>query len=249
MKHPPTCALVVGASSGIGAALVKELAGRGWNVAALARRRDLLEEVCREARRLGPGDARAYEHDVRNHEEVPPLFERVVEDLGGLGMVVYAAGVMPRIGPETYDFEADRLTLQVNLLGCVAWLDAAAPHLARQGAGHIVGISSVAGDRGRHGYPAYNTSKAAMDAFLESLRNRLHRKGVRVTTIKPGFIDTAMTRGIEGLFWLKSAEAAAEDIADAAEKGRHTRYVPRRWRLVGLVIRNIPSFIFRHLDI
>jgi len=245
----PRKAIVVGASSGIGAAVVKELARRGWRVAALARREDLLRQVCDATSSDGRPAPAPYPHDVTRSEEVPGLFDRIVADLGGLDMVVYAAGVMPRIDDETYEFEKDRLVIEVNTLGCMAWLNCAARLFRAQGHGHVVGISSVAGDRGRRGYPAYNTSKAAMDTFLEALRNRLHRHGVRVTTIKPGFVDTAMTDDMEGLFWVIGPEAAARAIVGAAEKGRHTRYVPRRWALVGLVIRNIPSFIFRRMNI
>lgn len=242
----PNTALVVGASSGIGAACVRELAARGWRVAAVARRADEIEKLRREA---GEDRVRAYPHDVRRPEEVPGLFARIVADLGGLGMVIYAAGAMPRIDPETWDTEKDRLVIDVNLTGAVAWLNEAAPLFRKQGAGRIAGISSISGDRGRRGYPAYCASKAGLDAFLESLRNRLSRSGVSVTTIKPGFVDTAMTRGLKGLFWLASPETAARQIVDAVLAGKHTRYVLRRWALVAWVVRNIPSFIFRRMDI
>ncbi len=240
----PRTAIVVGASSGIGAACVRELARRGYRIAALARRESELLEVCR----LAEG-ARPYIHDVTRQDEVPALFKRIVADLGGLGLIVYAAGAMPRITPETWDFEKDRLVIDTNVLGCIAWMNAAAPHLAAQGSGRIVGISSIAGDRGRRGYPAYGASKAAMDSFLESVRNRVARHGVTVTTIKPGFIDTAMTQGMKGLFWLASPETAARMIVDAAERGVRVCYVLRRWALVAFVIKRIPSFIFRRMDI
>jgi len=115
--------------------------------------------------------------------------------------------------------------------------------------GTIVGISSIAADRGRRGNPAYGASKAALDHFLEALRNRLSRYGVNVVTIKPGFVDTALTRGMPGLFWLISPDQAAAQILAAARRGSITAYVPWRWRLVGLVIRSIPSFLFRRMKI
>ena len=116
--------------------------------------------------------------------------------------------------------------------------------------GCIVGISSIAGDRGRRGAPAYGASKAGFTTFLESLRNRLSRAGVNVVTIRPGFVDTAMTRGMEGLFWLISADRAAEIILGHARAGgSRDRHVPARWGLVSLVIRCIPSWLFRRLSI
>lgn len=233
--------LVVGASSGIGAACVRECAARGYTVAAIARRADLLAT-------LGDG-VRTYEHDVTDFDAVPGLFETIAADLGGLDMIIYAAGVMPENDIDTYDFANDRQVIDVNLLGCVAWLNQAAPWFRKQGSGAIVGISSIAGDRGRVGYPVYNTSKAAMNTYLEALRNRLTRHGVTVTTIKPGYVATAMTEGMEGLFWVAKPEQAAKAIISAGERGKHTRYVLRRWWLVGMVIRCMPSFIFRRLDI
>ena len=85
--------------------------------------------------------------------------------------------------------------------------------------------------------------------YLEALRNRLGVFGVHVCTIRPGFIDTEMTRGMDGLFWLISAEEAAASILKAARSKANVRYVPFRWALVGLVLRNIPSFVFRRLEL
>ena len=89
---------------------------------------------------------------------------------------------MPRVGPEEYDTEADAETIAANFTGAVAWLNEAAPRFAKAGAGTIVGISSVAGDRGRRGNPVYGATKAALNAYLESLRNRIEYKGAFVVT-------------------------------------------------------------------
>jgi NAD(P)-dependent dehydrogenase (short-subunit alcohol dehydrogenase family) len=242
-------ALVVGASSGIGAALAKRLAAGGCQVALVARREAELARVCEEINAGGDVRARAYPHDVRCVAEVPALFQQIAADLGGLDLVIYAAGVQPRVAADEYDTEKDRLIVEVNVIGAMAWLNEAARRFERAGAGTIVGISSIAADRGRRGNPAYGASKAALDHFLEALRNRLTQRGVTVVTIKPGFVDTDLTRGMPGLFWLISPDEAAERILAAARRGPATVYVPRRWRLVGLIIRSIPSFLFRKLKI
>jgi len=156
---------------------------------------------------------------------------------------------MATVGEEEYDTAKDRKMIEVNLLGAMAWLNPAAERFARLERGTIVGIGSVAGDRGRAGNPGYCTSKAAFHAYLEALRNRVAQLGVRVVTIKPGFVDTAMTRGKEGLFWLISADQAAEIILAKARRGVVVAYVPARWRLVMTIIRSIPSFIFSRLGI
>jgi NAD(P)-dependent dehydrogenase (short-subunit alcohol dehydrogenase family) len=245
-------ALVVGASSGIGAALVRELARAGYQVAALARRRDRLDELARECAPLvehSGGAVHVHAHDVHDVDAVPGLFEEIARELGGLYLVIYAAGVMPEVGREEYDTAKDVEMIAVNVSGCVAWCNAAAVFMRSQREGTIVGISSVAGDRGRKGAPVYGTTKAAMNAYLESLRNRLAEWGVHVCTIKPGFIDTDMTRGKPGLFWLISADQCARRVLSAARSRANVRYVPRRWWLVGTVIKSIPSCVFRHLNV
>ncbi len=236
-------ALVIGASSGIGAALVKDLAGRGFEVIGVARRDRELRAVTDEV------GAIAYAHDAARHPEVAGVFDRIVAERGPLDLVVYAAAVMPEVGPATFDTTIDAHIIEVNLLGAMAWLNAAANHFLPRGRGHIVGISSIAGDRGRRGNPAYHTSKAALNTYLESLRNRLSVRGIRVTTIKPGYVDTPMLKNVKKRFWVCPPSVAAKSIVDAALAGVNERYVYRRWALVGLVIRSIPSFLFRRMDI
>lgn len=244
------CALVIGGSSGIGAEIVVELARRGYRVAATARRADELDAVKKRANAAAGGDvAFVYPHDVTRYDDIPALFARIVADLGGLDTVVYAAAVMPKVAKDEYEFQKDRQIVEVGLLGALAWLDQVAVKFAKQRSGTICGISSIAGDRGRRAYPAYHATKAALDTFLESLRNRLAPMNVAVVTIKPGFVDTAMTKGLPGLFWLISAETAAKTIVKHVERRAHTKYVPARWALVALVIKTIPSFIFKKLDI
>lgn len=246
-------ALVVGASSGIGAALVRRLASEGYRVAALARRGEELEQLAQgcapDCERAG-GAVFGHTHDVTDADAVPALFERVARELGGLDLFVYAAGIMPPCDPDEYDTEQDLGQVAVNLGGCIAWCNEAARLFRSQREGVLVGISSVAGDRGRRGNPVYAATKAAMATYLEALRNRLSGLGIHVLTVKPGYVDTAMTEGTDGLFWLISADEAARTIlASARNRLWNTRYVPLRWGLVGAVIRAIPSFVFRRLEI
>lgn len=245
-------AIVVGASSGIGAALVRRLSAEGYRVAALARREDKLSELaaaCRVDCEKSGGETFVYAHDVRCTGDVPELFERVVRELGGLDLIVYAAAIMPQIGKDEYDTEKDLAQLEVNLGGCITWCNEAARLFRTQRHGTVIGISSIAGDRGRKGNPVYCTTKAAMNTYLEALRNRLSEVGAHVCTIKPGFVDTAMTEGMENPLWLISAEEAAKRILAAGRARANTRYVPRRWWLAGTVIKCIPSFVFKKLSI
>jgi short-subunit dehydrogenase len=243
-------ALIVGASSGIGEALGRRLASEGAKVALVARRENDLRRIMEEINSAaGEERAIAVAHDVRAVDDVPGLVQEIARRLGGLDLAIYAAGSMPAVAVDEFNTSKDREMIEVNLVGAVAWLNPIAERMMRLGRGTIVGIGSVAGDRGRAPNPVYCTSKAGFHAFLEALRNRLAKLGVRVVTIKPGFVDTAMTRGKEGLFWLISADRAAEIILDKARRGVVTAYVPARWRLVMSVIRSMPSFIFSKLGI
>ena len=245
MKAKLSKVVVVGASSGMGEAMARQLAQAGADVAIVARRQSELERLASER----PGKLRPYVHDVSNVDEVPALFERIEKDLGGIDGLIYAAGVMPKIDESEYAFEKDRAMVTVNLLGAMAWMNQAAARFEAARAGTILGISSIAGERGRRGNPAYCTTKAALTTYLESLRNRCSRYGVNVVTIKPGFVDTAMTRGMKGLFWLISAEKAAKTSLKLARTGKSgAAFVPSRWALVAFIVRNLPSFIFRKLN-
>lgn len=243
-------ALIIGASSGIGEAVARRLAADGTRVALVARRRDRLESIVGEINAAAGEQLACFrEHDVAHTDEAPGLFQEIARELGGLDLVVYAAGVMHPVAFDEYDASKSLEMLAVNLGGAMAWLDPAAERFNRLGRGTMVGIGSVAGDRGRSGNPAYGTAKAGFHTYLEAIRNRVARNGVRVVTIKPGFVDTAMTRGLDGLFWLISADRAAEIILNHARRGTTCAYVPSRWRLVMTIIRCIPSFVFRRLKV
>ncbi len=254
MSYPWKHALVVGASSGMGAEIARQLAANGCRVALVARREAELAGLAGELNAgaspsSGADLALPYVHDVTCGEEVPGLFQQICRDLGGLDLIVYAAGVMPRFAEDEFSFEKDRRTIEVNVIGAIAWLNQAAERFGRGGAGTIVGISSVAGDRGRRGFPAYSASKAALNTYLEGLRNRVGRFGVAVVTVKPGPVDTPMTKGLDKLPMLISAPEAGRQILRAAERRAHTAYIPGKWRLIMFILRAIPSSIFKKLNV
>jgi NAD(P)-dependent dehydrogenase (short-subunit alcohol dehydrogenase family) len=240
-------AIVVGASSGIGEAIARRLAAEGTRVALLARRGDELQRVADD---LGSERALVRTHDVIDGHDVPALWDEIEAAIGEVDLLVYASGLVIPVDEHEYTYEKDERMVAVNLVGAMAWLDQAAVRMEVRRGGTIIGISSIAGGRGRRGAPAYNAAKAGMTTFLEALRNRLSRYGVNVVTIRPGFVDTAMTRGMEGLLWLISADRAAELTLEHARAGSsRDRHVPGRWLLVSLVIRFLPSWLFRRTSI
>ena len=245
---PVRKAILVGASSGIGAALAVQLADHGYSLALLARRTDLLNDLCDQINhKAGVTLARAYSHDVNDYDSVPALLQTILKDLGGVDLFIYNSGISLPVGLKKFDFAKDCRTLEVNFLGALAWFNPVAAMFQGLKSGQIVGISSVAGDRGRVGNPSYNASKAALSSYLESLRNRLTRYGVHVLTVKPGFVETDLLAGAKGTFWVIPAEQAARDICKAIHDRKQVIYSPARWRWVMLIIRNIPSFIFRKM--
>ncbi|HEV8268748.1 MAG TPA: SDR family NAD(P)-dependent oxidoreductase, partial [Thermoanaerobaculia bacterium] len=147
------------------------------------------------------------------------------------------------------EFDEARRILDANLLAGVSLFGRAALELERRGDGFLCGVSSVAGDRGRMSNALYGASKAGLSTYLSGLRNRLHHSGVAVVTVKPGFVDTAMTFGLPGMFLVASPESVGLAIADACEKKRDVVYVPWFWRWVMLLIRLLPEPVFKRLKL
>jgi len=247
--QPSPRAIIIGASSGMGAALARKLARDGYSLALVARRKSLLSSLRAEIdQAAGTNRALAFVHDVRQHDEVPDLLRSIVAQLGGLDLVIYASGVNFPPGLETYSFEGDRQMLEINLVGAFAWLNPVAAMFQAAGRGQIVGISSVAGDRGRVGNPGYNASKAGLTSYLESLRNRLTRHGVHVLTVKAGFVKTDMLKAAQKAMFPITPETAADDIYRALCRRKQQIYTPWFWTWVMLVVRNIPSILFRRMS-
>lgn len=239
--------LIVGASSGIGEALAMHLAAKGRTLGLVARRQAALARVAEQVQSRG-GTAVIEVSDAADAAAVAGAWQRLLAAMGGVDAVIYAAGVMPEVGPDEFDTAKDQQVLDINVLGAVAWLNCAANHFGPLGKGVICGIGSVAGDRGRRGAPAYGASKAALHTYLESLRNRLSVRGVRVVTVKPGPVRTPML-GTKKMPLTVDADVAAAAIARSLSGGADVVYVHWLWRWIMLAIRLVPSFIFRKLAV
>jgi short-subunit dehydrogenase len=241
-------AIIVGASSGIGAALARELAGRGYTLALLARREDALTALSASLRGSTSPIARVYAHDVTDYAAVPGLIERIATDMGSvpLSALIYGAGIMPLGQDDVWSFDEQRAMIETNTIGAMAWLDAGAGALRARGGGTLVGLSSVAGDRGRKGNSAYQASKAALSVYLESLRYRLAGTNVRVVTIKPGFVATAMTAEVKTPKALTARpELVARRIAVSLDGGAEVVYAPGYWRGIMGIVRALPGAVMK----
>jgi decaprenylphospho-beta-D-erythro-pentofuranosid-2-ulose 2-reductase len=245
-------ALIIGASSGTGLALAQSLASKGTRVALVARRADRLKEACDQINKAaGAAIATAYPYDVQDSTGVPALMQQILQELGGLDLVVYSAGIMPSATASEYSIEDDLAVLETNLLGAVAWLNEAARLFSKQQKGTIVGLTSVSGDRGRRGTRAYGASKAGLTTYLESLRNSLTVQGVHVATIKLGYVATDMIAGqkLPRFLPVISPEEAAQQILAVANSKQQTVYIPRIWQAIMALIKATPSPLFRKLNI
>ena len=249
--NPRRRGIIIGASDGLGAELARKLAHEGYILALIARRKDKLETLCNEINlSLNEQRTQAHVHDVAEFDKVPDLLRKLVAELGGLDLVIFVAGVnYPPGGIDKYNFANDRRMIEVNLIGAMAWLHPIAEMFQSAKGGQIVGISSVAGDRGRVGNLGYNTSKAGLATYLEALRNRLTRHGVNVLTVKPGFLKTEMLKAAQGAtpFAIEPSKAA-DDILKAMKKRKQLIYTASIWRWIMLAIQHTPSVIFRRLS-
>lgn len=242
--------LVLGASSAIARAFARVAAAAGADVLLAGRDRDDLARTAADIRIRTGRRAESIGFDATDIASHADVIARA-RDFAGAGTLnlFLAFGTMPAQAEIDRDVARALAVIQSNYAGAVALLQAAAPALEAQGRGAVVALASVAGDRGRLKNYVYGSAKAGLATYLQGLRARLFRKGVTVTTVKPGFVDTAMTFGLPGLFLVAAPEAVARACLDAARKGREELYVPFFWRGIMTVIRNIPERVFKRLSI
>lgn len=238
--------ILVGATDGLGRALAEVYAARGFWVTILGRSKEKLDALVADlGRRFPIATLHGVVCDLADPGRLEPAFREALEATGHCDLFLYNAGVMHRGDSLTAETALDAEMMQVNATAAVTLLGLAANWFRVAARGQIAGISSIAGDRGRKGSPAYNASKAALTTYLEGLRNRLAPFGVTVSTVKPGYVGTRMTEGKAGLFWVAPAGEAARIIADRLEKGHEVFYVYRRWAIIACAMRLMPRFLWK----
>ncbi len=237
--------LITGGSSGIGQALGRELASRGWSVALLARRTELVEQHAEELRGMGVG-AVGIGCDVTDLAQVRAAVTRAREVLGGeLDLAVANAGISVPTWASNFKIDDAERILRVNVLGMFYLFDATvAPMLAR-GSGHFAGIASIAGLRGLPSASVYSASKAAMQNFLEASRVDLAPKGVDVTIVNPGWVRTPIIEKYKGgTPFVVPVDKAARIIANGLERRVRTIEFPLPMSLVMRLARILPGAIY-----
>jgi short-subunit dehydrogenase len=240
--------IVIGASSAIGRAFAREAAARGADVILAGRDKADLDRTASDIRIATGRGAMVLPFDALDTASHAAL----VGVAGATPGVVNVALLFANM-PEQAAMDADPTLalacIDTGLRGAISILHRLAPVLERRGAGTVVGFGSVAGDRGRLKNYIYGATKAGLHTYLAGLRNRLGRSGVHVLTVKPGFVDTAMTWGLPGLFLVASPDEVARACLDAAARGRDVIYVPWFWRGIMTIICAIPERVFKRLSI
>ncbi len=232
---------VIGASSGIGAAVAEELLRRGAHVAISARREEQLEEVSR-------GRMVVATTDVTDPASVQAAADAVRAELGDLDLVIMNAGTWTQFDARQWDHEVFRRHVDVNLVGMSAVLATVLPALIARGRGGFAGVASVAGYRGLPGSEAYGATKAAQINMLEAARGSLRKQGVRITTICPGFVKTDMTQGNSfPMPFIIEANEAARSICDGLEAERNEIVFPRRMAVAMKLARFVPIALWARL--
>jgi len=239
--------LIVGAKSDIAKEVARTYAKNGYNLYLTARDVNSLESLANDIRVRSKVEVKLKELDITEYEIHKDFYESLEER--PLGVVV-VSGYMAEQKEAEDDWDKTLNTINVNYTGVVSFLNIVANDFEKERRGFIVGVSSVAGDRGRKANYIYGSSKAAFSAYLAGLRNRLFESGVQVLTVKPGFVNTAMTKGLD-LPQKLTAEPleVAEDIFKAQQSGANILYTKWIWRYVMLIIKHIPEFMFKKMSI
>ncbi len=241
--------LIIGATSAIAQATARLLAEAGDSLFLAARNADRLAAMAGDLELRGASAVHTAALDVLAYGQHKPLIDKAIETLGGLDLVLIAHGTLADQQACEQSFELTLEEFEINALSTISLLTHLANVMEQQGQGMIAVISSVAGDRGRQSNYVYGSAKGAVTVFLQGLRNRLHKSGVHVLTIKPGFVDTPMTAEFtKGRLW-KPPEAVAASILNAIDKRKDIAFTPWFWRYILLVIRSIPERIFKRLSL
>jgi len=228
-------AIVFGATSGIGLELAKLLVEDGFQVAITGRRENKLKRI----KASNPNKYIFKKHDVTHLEDSEKVFKELTDELGSIDLIIYSSGMAePNYN---LDWEKELPTIEVNVIGAVKIYGLAYNYFHKQGYGHLVGISSVAGVRGNRHVPAYFASKAFQNNYLESLwmKARRSKAEIYITDIAPGFVDTKMALG--DTFGMASLEKASKQIYSAIRRKKKKVYITKRWKLIAYIMRILPA--------
>lgn len=242
--------LIFGATSAIAEAVARLYAAQGARLFLVARNAEKLNVVASDLVARGAIDVKIFVMDANDMARLPDMLGAAWSELSRIDAALIAHGTLPDQTLCETDIDYAVLEFRTNAESVIACLTGLAARFEGQGSGVIAVIGSVAGDRGRASNYLYGAAKAAVDTFASGLRGRLFKHGVHVLTIKPGFVDTPMTkdRPLPQALIVPAAKVAA-DIVRAIEKKRDVLYTPWFWRFIMLIILHIPKVVFKRMTL
>jgi short-subunit dehydrogenase len=229
--------LIIGATSGIGRELARRYAAAGNLIGATGRRQDLLDSLRIEY----PNQILTARFDA-TASDAPAQLTTLTQRLGGLDLLIFNAGWGDP--SDTLDWSIDKPTVDINVNAFLTAIHFGWNSFVHQGHGHLVTISSIAGNRGNRHSPAYSAAKSFQSTYFEGLfiKARKMKIPLYVTDIQPGFVDTKMAKGPQ--FWVAPAEKAARQIVRAIKKKRRVAYITRRWWIIARILRWLPGWLY-----
>ena len=245
-----TRVLIIGATSGIASACARSWAEQGDHLYLAARNGERLNTAAQDLRARGAASVASYTVDVRDRQALEAALDECFDTTAAVDIVLVAHGTLPCQSNCEQNTDQALAEFDNNATATIGLLTLVANRLEAQGSGQLVYISSVAGDRGRPSNYLYGSAKAAVNVFCEGLRGRLFHSGVGVLVVKPGFVTTAMTRDLDLPAALTvEPEVVARDILKAIGRRRHNLYTPWFWRWVMLLIRLLPTSLYKRLKL
>lgn len=233
---------LTGASGGLGEGMARAFSRRGHSLVLTGRRLDRLDALAAELRSAGSPTVLVRALDVSDYESVPRVMREAADAAGGLDVVIANSGIGGPAPAGRGAFASARRTIETNLIGAMATVDAAVEIFLAQGHGQVVGVTSVAGVRGLPGQGAYSASKSGLSRYLEAVRAEVTGKGLVVTELSPGFIDTDINRHLKSRPFVVSADKGTEEMVARIEAGASFSYVPAfPWTLVAQLLKIVPT--------
>ena len=241
--------LIIGATSAIAEHCARIWAARGDALHLVARNEQHVQVIASDLKVRGASEVTTYVTDLNNMDKHEELLDVADAALGGVDIVLITHGTLSNQKSCELSVKETLAEIQTNALSTISLLTLIANKFEAKQSGTICVISSVAGDRGRASNYVYGTAKAMVTAFTSGLRQRLQKSNVSVVTIKPGFVDTPMTAEFKkGLLWVKPI-SVAESIVRAIDGKKTEVYVPQFWYVIMLIIKILPTKIFKRLDL
>jgi len=241
--------LILGATSAIAKHTTRLFAADEDTLYLVARNEGKLSSMKQDMLVRGATDVHYESLDLADETQHEALINRATDAMGSIDIVFIAYGTLAEHKNSIANYDNTLKELQINCLSVISLLTILANQFESQKSGSIAVISSPSGDRGRQSNYIYGTAKGALSIFLQGLRNRLSKSKVHVLTIKPGFVDTPMTKSFKkGFLWV-NPEVISKGIYTAIKKKREVVYLPFFWRYIMIIIKSIPEKIFKHLSL